>query len=98
MLVQEARAPLEVDADARSLLADKPTWLGFLPKGTILSEDPYPVKAYIAFRHDPLLSLPDPEAQKKALDKLDLLVALDSRYSETGWYADVLLPSATYLE
>ena len=64
----------------------------------ILSEDPYPIKAYIVFRHDPLLSLPDPEEQKKALDKLDLLVAIDSNYSETGWYADVLLPSATYLE
>ena len=64
----------------------------------ILDEDPYPVKAYIVFRHDPLLSLPDPEAQKTALDKLDLVVAIDANYSETGWYADVLLPSATYLE
>jgi thiosulfate reductase/polysulfide reductase chain A len=45
-----------------------------------------------------MLSLPDPETQKKALDKLDLLVAMDANYSETGWYADVLLPSATYLE
>ncbi|MFC1885419.1 molybdopterin dinucleotide binding domain-containing protein, partial [Thermodesulfobacteriota bacterium] len=26
------------------------------------------------------------------------LVAIDANYSETGWYADVLLPSATYLE
>jgi len=64
----------------------------------LLSGKPYPVKAYIAFRHDPLLSLPDPEAQKKAFDKLDLLVAIDANYSETAWYADVLLPSATYLE
>ena len=39
-----------------------------------------------------------PEAQKKAFDKLDLMVAIDANYSETGWYADVLLPSATYLE
>ncbi|MBW2633006.1 MAG: molybdopterin-dependent oxidoreductase [Deltaproteobacteria bacterium] len=64
----------------------------------LLDEDPYPVKGYIVFRHDPLLSLPDPEVQKKALDKLDLLVAIDANYSETAWYADVLLPSATYLE
>ena len=64
----------------------------------ILDQKPYPLKAYIAFRHDPLLSLPDPEAQKKAMDKLDLVVAIDANYSETGWYADVLLPSATYLE
>jgi thiosulfate reductase/polysulfide reductase chain A len=60
--------------------------------------DPYPIKAYIVFRHDPLLSLPDPETQKKAFENLDLLVAIDSNYSETGWYADVLIPSATYLE
>lgn len=65
---------------------------------SIQSGDPYPIKAYIVFRHDPLLALPDPEEQKKALDKLDLLVSIDSNYSETGWYADVLLPSATYLE
>jgi thiosulfate reductase/polysulfide reductase chain A len=64
----------------------------------ILKEAPYPLKAYLVYRHDPLLSLPDPEAQKKALDKLDLLVAIDANYSETAWYADVLLPSATYLE
>jgi thiosulfate reductase/polysulfide reductase chain A len=62
------------------------------------NKDPYPVRAYIAFRHDPLLALPDPEAQKKAFDKLDLLVSIDANYSETAWYADVLLPSATYLE
>ena len=64
----------------------------------LMTGKPYAVKAYIAFRHDPLLSLPDPEAQKKALDKLDLVIAIDANYSETGWYADVLLPSATYLE
>jgi thiosulfate reductase/polysulfide reductase chain A len=64
----------------------------------ILSKKPYPIKAYIVFRHDPLLSLPDPEAQKKVFDKLDLLVSIDANYSETAWYADVLLPSATYLE
>jgi len=62
------------------------------------NKDPYPIKAYIAFRHDPLLALPDPEAQKKAFDKLDLLISIDANYSETAWYADVLLPSATYLE
>ena len=64
----------------------------------ILSKEPYPIKAYIAYRHDPLLSLPDPDAQKKVFDKLDLLVSIDANYSETAWYADVLLPSATYLE
>ncbi|HEX8963295.1 MAG TPA: molybdopterin-dependent oxidoreductase, partial [Rhodocyclaceae bacterium] len=62
------------------------------------SGDPYPVEAYIAYRHDPLMALPDPEALKKIFDKLKLLVAIDVNYSETAWYADVILPETTYLE
>ncbi|HTZ00233.1 MAG TPA: molybdopterin-dependent oxidoreductase, partial [Rhodocyclaceae bacterium] len=60
--------------------------------------EPYPVEAYFAYRHDPLTALPDPEALKKIFDKLKLLVAIDVNYSETAWYADVILPEATYLE
>jgi thiosulfate reductase/polysulfide reductase chain A len=59
---------------------------------------PYPVGAYIAYRHDPLSALPDPEAQLRALDKLKLLVAIDVHYSETAWRSDVILPESTYLE
>ncbi len=62
------------------------------------SGNPYPIKAYFAYRHDPLISMPDPEAQKKAFDNLDLLVAIDVNFSETAQYADVILPEATYLE
>jgi thiosulfate reductase / polysulfide reductase chain A len=62
------------------------------------SGDPYPAGAYIAYRHDPLSALPDPEAQFRALDKLKLIVSIDVNYSETGWFADVILPEATYLE
>ncbi|MBW1818524.1 MAG: molybdopterin-dependent oxidoreductase [Deltaproteobacteria bacterium] len=64
----------------------------------ILSEDPYPIKAYIAYRHDPLTGFPDREAQRAGLDKLDLIVALDAKFGETTWYGDVILPLAGYLE
>jgi thiosulfate reductase/polysulfide reductase chain A len=60
--------------------------------------DPYQVGAYIVYRHDPLTSLPDPQAQIKAFSKLKLLVSIDVNYSETGWFSDVILPEATYLE
>lgn len=40
LLVQEASVPLVLDADALNLLAENPTWLGFLPKGTILTPHP----------------------------------------------------------
>jgi len=59
---------------------------------------PYGIGAYFAYRHDPLTGMPDPEAMQRALDKLKLLVSIDVRYSETGWFADVILPEATYLE
>ncbi len=64
----------------------------------ILKEEPYPVKSWIAMRHDPFSGMPDPERQKVAMDKLDLLVSIDTNYSEFGWYSDVILPESTYLE
>ncbi len=64
----------------------------------IETEDPYPVKAYIAYRHDPLMGFPDPEALKKVLDKLDLLVSVTFSWSDTAWYSDVVLPLSPYLE
>lgn len=64
----------------------------------IASEDPYPVKAYIAYRHDPLMAYPDPEALKKIFDRLDLLVSVTFSWSDTAWYSDVVLPLSPYLE
>ncbi len=59
---------------------------------------PYGIGAYFVYRHDPLTSMPDSEATRQALDKLKLLVAIDVRYSETSWFADVILPETSYLE
>ena len=68
-----------------------------LPRA-ILDEDPYPIKALIAYRFEPLGSIPDTNLMKKALDKLDLIVAIDINYSDIAWHADVILPESTYLE
>jgi NAD(P)H-hydrate epimerase len=40
LLIQEAPAPLVIDADALNILSDNRTWLSFLPKGTILTPHP----------------------------------------------------------
>ena len=64
----------------------------------ILNKDPYPIKALIAFRFDPIMSINDTNMTKKALDELDLIVAIDINYSDIAWYADVILPESTYLE
>jgi len=64
----------------------------------VLNEDPYPIKALIAYRMDPLMSIADTAQTKKALDKLDLIVTIDINYSDIAWYSDVILPESTYLE
>jgi len=64
----------------------------------ILEEDPYPIKAAISNRWDPLLSIPDYNLNKRAFDKLDLIVTIDINFSETAWYSDVILPESIYLE
>lgn len=61
-------------------------------------QQPYALKGYIAMRHDPLASLPDPDAFFEGLDHLDLIVAVDVNWSETAWRSDVVLPEASYLE
>jgi len=62
------------------------------------SEDPYPVKAYIAYRHDPLMGYPDPDRLKELFGNLDLLVSVTFSWSDTAWFSDVVLPLSPYLE
>ncbi len=62
------------------------------------SGDPYPVKGYIAYRHDPLMAFPDPERLKKIFNHLDLLVSVTFSWSDTAWFSDVVLPLSLYLE
>ena len=64
----------------------------------ILHEEPYPLKAVIIHRFDPMLSIPDYNQNKKAFEKLDLLLTIDINFSETAWYSDVILPESIYLE
>ncbi|HZW44815.1 MAG TPA: molybdopterin-dependent oxidoreductase [Dermatophilaceae bacterium] len=64
----------------------------------VLTGKPYPLKAYIAHRFDPLAALPDQPRMIEAFKKLDLLVSVDVYMSDTGAYADVILPECTYLE
>jgi thiosulfate reductase / polysulfide reductase chain A len=64
----------------------------------IEAQKPYPVKAYIAYRHDPLMGFPEPERVKKMWDQLDLLVSVTFSWSDTAWHSDVVLPLSPYLE
>ena len=71
--------------------------LGFAFKA-LETGDPYPLKAYIAYRHDPLMAFPDPEALKSLFRRLDFMVSVTFSWSETAWFSDVVLPLSPYLE
>ncbi|WP_027370808.1 molybdopterin-dependent oxidoreductase [Desulfovermiculus halophilus] len=72
--------------------------LGHLAFKAMETGDPYPLKAYIAYRHDPLMAYPEPERLQKTFDQLELMVSVTFSWSETAWYSDVVLPLSTYLE
>jgi len=79
-------------------LPDPNHGVGQMLPNAILNEDPYPIKAFIAFRFDPLMSIPDTNLTKKAFKKLDLIVSIDINYSDIAWYSDVILPESSFLE
>ena len=64
----------------------------------IVEGKPYPVKAYIAQRHDPLMAFPDTADVKAMWKNIELLVAVTFSWSDTAWFSDVVLPISPYLE
>ena len=61
---------------------------------SILTEDPYPIKAVLCILTNPLISFPDTETTYKALSKLDFLVVSELFPTPTTAIADIILPAA----
>ncbi len=79
-------------------LPDPNHGVGQMLPHAILNGDPYPIRGLIAYRLDPIMSIPDSNLTMKALEKLDLIVSIDINFSDTAWYSDVVLPESIYLE
>ncbi len=68
---------------------------------TGFSEGRQKVGAYIVSGCDPVYSSPEGERFEYALkdeEKLPLIVSIDAHVTDTGMFADVVLPASTYLE
>lgn len=64
-----------------------------------LSQKPYPIKAWMLYGTNPLFhSSTGVNDIYKAIENLDLLIAIDTQFSDTVMYADVVFPESTYLE
>jgi thiosulfate reductase/polysulfide reductase chain A len=70
-----------------------------LVDATIPENNPgYPIKGWFVNATNLILTVPDQRKTMKAIQNLDLIVAVDTMPMEiTGW-ADVVLPECTYLE
>jgi thiosulfate reductase / polysulfide reductase chain A len=67
-------------------------------RDAILNEDPYPAHGWFISRQNPVQSLPDQNRTLKAFGKIDFIAVVDISLNDTAWYADVVLPEASYLE
>lgn len=63
-----------------------------------LTEDPYPIKAWFTTGTNIMKAMPNQNDTLKAVQKLDLLVAVDMMPYDGVMLADVVLPECTYLE
>ncbi len=63
-----------------------------------VEEKPYPIKAWIVYGQNVLQSIPQRPKTHEAINKLDLMVVVDVLPMEQIYYADLVLPEATYLE
>lgn len=65
---------------------------------TILTEDPYPIKAGICWSSNPMAWAPNTKRVYKALKKLELFVVLEYWKTPTASLADYILPAADWME
>ncbi|MDI6813035.1 MAG: molybdopterin dinucleotide binding domain-containing protein, partial [Desulfitobacteriaceae bacterium] len=63
-----------------------------------LTGKPYPIKAWLVHRFNPVIGIPETEKTIAAIKKLDLIVTCDVYMTDTAYYSDVVLPECTYLE
>jgi len=71
---------------------------GMVLYDTLLTGEPYPIKAMIIQGSNPLLSWPNSNKLREALGKLDFLVVMSVFMSETAELADIVLPAGTFME
>jgi anaerobic selenocysteine-containing dehydrogenase len=64
----------------------------------ILDEKPYPIKAFVAFGCNPVMSNADPRRAREALRKLAFGVAIDLFMTPTAELCDYVLPATSFLE
>jgi len=61
-------------------------------------KNPYPLRAMLMRKHNPMMSVPNSAKTRAFLEKMDLNVMIDILPTDTAMLSDVILPEASYLE
>ena len=64
----------------------------------VLSGKPYPIKAWMVYKQDPMNAMPDQAKTLKMIEGMDFIGVIDVAMSDMAWYADVVFPESAYLE
>lgn len=67
-------------------------------RDAIITEQPYAAHGWFIARQNPVQSLPDRGKTLEAMSKMDFIAVVDIFLNDTAWFADVVLPEASYLE
>ncbi len=73
LLIQNSNNPLVIDADALNILSENPTWMSFLPSGSILTPHPKEFERIVGKWEDDEMRL---EKQKAASFKHNVIIVL----------------------
>jgi thiosulfate reductase/polysulfide reductase chain A len=91
-------APRIDEMDKNFPLASKTDGAYLKLRENVLAGSPYPVKAWMIHKQDPMNGLPDQARTIQMMNQMDFVGVIDVAMSDTAWYADVVLPESTYLE
>lgn len=92
-----ANAKGRIDQDSAAIISGSGSWIAWRNK-IIEGKSPYPIRAFFVYKQNPMLSVPNIAKTKEMLEKMDLVVVIDTMPSDTAMMADVILPECTYLE
>ncbi len=67
-------------------------------RDNILKDDPYAAHGWFISRQNPVQSIPDRKKTLQAFAKMDFIASVDVIMNDSSWFADVVLPEASYLE
>ncbi|WP_419786312.1 molybdopterin-containing oxidoreductase family protein [Pseudodesulfovibrio sp.] len=64
----------------------------------VLADDPYPIRGWLIYKTNPMGTAPNRKKTIEMMNKMDFVTVIDIAMSDTAWFADLVLPSQSYLE